>query len=345
MAAERLNHLTRHQEEHQQEDLTEQRQREAILPFVEDLMDRNRELTLEFSREFSREFAAVTGPNPEKHHTSWLDQHDEKAVHPFSEPYKERDLNHSERDIILSFKEAAKHLDAVHTDQLTAAIVETMSQRPNRIFNQNFPQDVDDFAARHNRGDIPHPQSYNSLMDRARDYYAEALGDTQQLLKESLKPDMDYPYNMATDSDPYPITWAVDALRVLEKDMERTAANGQLPEYVEHINPDEGFLTAYRARANALAESFSKDYIDTHPGQPLDPADPAYVEHFKQTAKDYLAGDVHNVADLIAHNHGVMEANRSKPNPDSIEELQQRYRDTNERTYRSLTGTDDQPQT
>lgn len=336
MTAEGLDHRTRHQEEHQTENLTEQWQREALQPFVNDLISRNKELTLEFAREFT----AVTGPSTETHPTSWLDDHDEKAVHPFSEQYQERELNHSESDIILSFKEAARHLDAIQTDQLAVTIVEAMSHRTNAIFSQQFPQYVEDFAAHHDRGNIPHPQSYNSLMKHAGDYYAEALGNTEQLLKESLKPNAEHPLDINTDSEPYPITWAVDALRVLEKDMERTAVRGQLPEFIEQINPDEGFFIAYRERGNALAELFSKDYTDTHPDQPLDPADPRYIEQFKQTAVDYLPGDVHNVADLVAHNYAVDKANNFMPKPNSIEELQQKYLQIRDTTYNSLTDND-----
>ena len=338
MTTERLDHRTRHQEEHQTEDLTEQRQREALQPFVTDLIGRNKELTLEFAREFT----AVTNPSKDKHPTSWLDDHDEKAVHPFSSQYQERELNRSESDIILSFKKAARHLDSIQTGQLAVTIVEAMSHRTNLIFSQHFPQHADDFAAHHDRGNIPHPQSYNSLMQHAGDYYAEALGNTEQLLKESLKPDADHPLdiNRDMDSDPYPITWAIDTLRVLEKDMERTAVRGQLPEFIEQINPDEDFLTAYRERGNALAELFSKDYTDTHPDQPLDPADPRYIEHFKQTAVDYLPGDVHNVADLVAHNYAVYKANNFMPKPNSIDELQQKYLQIRDTTYNSLTNND-----
>ena len=334
MTTERLDHRTRQQEEHQTGDFTEQQEREALQPFVNDLIGRNSKLTLEFAKEFT----AVTGTSKDKPLTSWMDDHDEKAVHPFSVQYEERELNRSESDIILSFKEAARHLDSIQTGQLAVTIVEAMSHRINVIFTQHFPQDVDDFAAHHDRGNIPHAQSYNSLMQHAGDYYAEVLGNTEQLLKESLKPDTDHPLdiNRDTDSDPYPITWAVDALRVLEKDIERTAANGQLPEYLEQLNPGEGFFTAYRARANALAEQFSQDYTNTHPGQPLNPADPAYVEHFKQTAKDYLPGDVHNVADLLSHHHAADQANRSKAS--TPEQLQQRYLEIRDTMYNSLTG-------
>ena len=334
MAAERLDHRTRHLEEHQIEDLTEQPQREALQPFVEDLIGRNRELTLEFAREFT----AVTEPNAENHPTSWLDQHDEKAVHPFSEQYEEREMNRSESDIILSFKEAARHLDSVHTEQLTVTIVEAMSHRTNALFSHHFPQNVDDFATHHERDNIPHPQSYNHLMQYAGDYYAQALGNTEQLLKESLKPDAEYLDDLSTDSDPYPLTWAVDALRVLEKDMERTALNGQLPEYSQQIHPDDAFITAYRERANALAESFSKDYINTHPGEPLDPSDPAYIQHFRQTARDYLPGDLHNVADLLTHNYAVIKGHRSKAK--TPEEFRQNYLETRDTLYKSLTDTE-----
>ena len=325
MPAEKLEHRTTHEDE---EDLMEW-QKKNIRPFITSLNGRNSDLM----SELARESMAVTGTDTEKHPTSWLDQHDQKAVHPFSANYEDRELNRSEADILLSYKATADSLDDTQQEFLSMTIVEAMSHRPNSAFTQYFPKQVEDYAVHHGHNAIPDPKSYNSMMQKAHDYYAEALQNAEVLLEKSIKKD---------SHDPYPITWAVDNLRVLEQDFERTAANGMLPQYLEHIDTDRELYNAYRHRGNALAESFTQDFKDAHPGIALDPGQPEYVEHFKQTSRDYLPGDVHNVADLLAFNHAIAEANRSQAGFPSQEVLN-KFETLRDSIYQSLTGTQRNP--
>ena len=221
------------------------------------------------------------------------------------------------------------HLDDAQKEHLFMTIVEAMAHRANAAFNERFPAIQDDFAAHNGHNNIQERDSYNTMMSYAREYFALVLQSTEQHLKETIKED---------PNEPGSITWPVDTLRAIEQDLDRTS-QGYLPNYLEHVGPDKELYDAYHARANNLAESFSLDFKKAHPDNRLDIQDPDYVSHFRETTKDYLPGDLHNVADLLSTNHAINIANNS-PHASS-DSLTKHFQSLRRSFYESLTTRDE----
>ena len=313
MSPERPEHRFTDHTEFQAQDIPDW-QREAVNSFVEQLNERNPDLTAEIARETGAHAAT-------DHQVSWLDHHNGQALHPFHADYSERDLNPAELDILVSYRRATSHMDDVQASQLAITIAQAMTRRPNLALDHHFPDNPD-----HQHADVPEPHSHQTLMLAARRYYANALQDTETLLADSLHGD---------ELDAYPMTWAVDTLRTLEKDFERTTTHGDLPSHLDRNPAADDLRRAYHQRGSALAEAFTKDYAARHPDQPLDPTDPGYLQAFHQATAGYRPGDLHSTADQIASAYAVSKTNSANPRP--LEGLPDDYHETKTAIYRSLT--------
>ena len=317
-----LEHQASHRTDHQVEDIADW-QKNALQPFVERLSHINPDLT----RELQREYEAATGAaTTTKEHVSWLDGHDKKTHHPASYRYEERAKNEAESHILETYKDALHELDQDQINFLTATIVEAMAHRPNAYLSEHFPQSTHDFTEHHRYENVPQPESYNAMMDAARDYYKAAMEQTEYLLTEELQSNHEW--------DPYSITWAVDTLRSLEQDLRDTAEHSVFPQYLDTIDESHDFTRRYMERGSTLAEEFSQSFKQHHPDLKLDPESPEYVEHFHKVTEDYSKGDLRNAADYIAYNHGIDKANREgASNPQELHDKMGRYRS---RTFEEL---------
>ena len=324
MARNTTEHSATHQEHHQVDHAEAQImdwQREAFQPFVDELSDRNQGLV----HEIAMELADVTKQGSEKHNVFWMDEHEHEPANPADPDYHTRHMNKSGMDIFLSYAQAQKHLDENQTQHLSSTIMEAVAHRPARALSEHFPN-TPDFAAYHQRMNIPEPESYQDLMATAKSYYSEALSQAENYFQRSLK---------AEDTDS--LIYAADTLRTIEKDIEHTAINGHLPSYLEHLGTDEDFLKAYHTRGETLCKSFSQDFQDKYPEHPLDPESREFLDHFRETTKDYLQGDVHNMADLIAENNAVQKT-ISATSTEEMDRMVFKHRD---QVYDSLTSRDE----
>ena len=324
MARNTTEHSATHQEHHQADHAAEQIlewQREALQPFVEELSNRNQGLV----HEIAMELADVTKQGSEKHSVSWMDEHEHEPANPADPGYHTRQMNKSEMDILVSYAQAQKHLDENQTQHLSGTIMEAVAHRPARALSEHFPN-TPDFAAHHQRTDIPEPESYQDLMATAKNYYSEALSQAENHFQQSLK---------AEDAES--LIHAVDTLRTIEKDIEHTATTGHLPNYLEHLGTDEDLLKAYHTRGDTLYKSFSQDFQEKYPEHPLDPETREFLDHFRETTKDYLDSDLHNMADLIAQNNAVERAMGTG----SMEEMDRIAFQHRDQIYNSLTSRDE----
>ena len=338
------SHKTRNQQDHKQDHRPEgsaeateateaiaEWQANALKPFVEHLYERNPNLAWEIARDS----AAVTDNDHTKNPTSWLDDHQTEPKHPGSYDYEERAKNQAESDIVLSYQEAAKELTGEQLHHLNMTIVEAMSHRANTTLSHHFPQMTNDYAANHGHPDVAQPQSYNRMMRAATDYYASALQINENLLSKSLKTE--------GPNDPYSITFAVDAFRSLEADMEQTALTGAFPEYIDAMAGDRDYRIALADRASYLLEQVNAQFHETYPDQSITPDNPQYVEHFRESTKDYLPGDLHNAANYLSYHHAIATAVREgHQTPKAVAEASEQIMT---KTYNSLTGRDKSPST
>ena len=319
-----LDHNRPGQEDHQTEPGAEHIanwQRQALQPFVEKLCERNPSL----AQEISKELEGVTGPPTQKSQVSWLDDHDKEPDSPYRYGYEARTLNQAETDILMSYRDAAPQLDDAQKEHLASTLMEAMSHRANQTFSEHF-RDQTDHAANHKDAVIPDRESFNTLMDTAGDYYRTTLSNTEGLLKSSIK----------TFEDPMILGRAVDLLRYIEKDMEGTAAQGSMPQHLDLDNVMDDFTEAYTRRGDQLAASLEQDFKDTFPDQPLNPEHPAFIQHFREKTKDYLTGDIDNVADHFALDHAFKTS--SGPASGSPQEMQERTEQIRENIHQSLTN-------
>ena len=324
MAKNTADHATTGREHYQIDnaaDQIEQWQRQALQPFVDALSDHNRELV----HELAMELADVTKQESEKHTVSWMDRHEHEPANPAASNYQPREMNNSERDIYLSYAQAQEHLDDTQIDHLTGTIMEAVAHRTSRTLSEHFPN-MSDYAAHHQRTDILEPESYHHLMETARDYYSEALSQAENYFQRSLK-------GKNTES----LVYAVDTLRTIENDIEITATTGHLPSYLEHLNTDEDFFNAYLTRTEALYKLSSQDFQNKYPGLPMDPNSQEFLQHFRETTKDYLPGELHSVADYISANWAADTANNQHRTCDSSSHIKASYDAHTEKIYNSLT--------
>ena len=318
-----LEHTSRHREEHRVEDETDQIaewQQKALQPFVDDLSYRNKDLV----QEIAKELEDVTKQGSEKHHVSWLDNHEEVAINPADLNYRERPPNQSETDMLLSYTKAAEHLDQDQTQHLSGTIMEAVAHRTARALTEHFPN-TSDFSVHHQRPNIADPESYNQLMNAAKFYYAEASSQAENNFQESLK---------AGEAQSF--TYAIDRLRTIEKDIEHTAETAHMPSYLEHIDRDQDFFKAYHNRADALYKVLSQDFQEKYPELTLDPETPEFLEHFREITEDYLHGDRHSLADYISDNRASERANALAHTFDSPYDLNDAYWTHREKIYDSL---------
>ena len=290
-------------------------------PSSKNSTDRNPDLT----REISKELEGVTRPPTQKSQVSWLDHHDKQPDSPYRYGYEERTLNHAETDILMSYREAAPQLDDTQKEHLASTLMEAMSHRANQTFSEHF-RDQTDHAANHKDSVIPDQESFNTLMDIAQNYYRTTLSNAEGLLKSAIK----------TFEDPAILGRAVDLLRCLEKDMEGTAAEGSMPQHLDMNNVMDDFSEAYTRRGEQLAASLEQDFRDTFPDQPLNPEHPAFIQHFREKTKDYLTGDIDNVADHFAFDHAFKTS--SGPASSSPQEIRERTEQIRENIHQSLTN-------
>lgn len=330
MATNTTEHSTNHQEHHQADHAVEQIlewQRQALQPFVNELSYRNQGLV----HEISRELADVTKQGSEKHSVSWMDQHEHEPANPADPGYHTRQMNNSEMDIFISYVQAQKHLHENQADHLSGTIMEAVAHRPARALSEHFPN-TPDFVSHHQRPDIPDPESYQDLMATAKNYYSESLSQAENYFQRSLQ---------AKDAES--LVYAVDTFRTIEKDIEHTATTGHLPSYLEHLGTDEDFFKAYQNRTEALYKLSSQDFQNKYPELRLNPENQEFLQHFRETTKDYLPGDQHSVADYISANWAADTANNLAHTLNSPYHMKDSYVTHREKLYDSLTQRDTNP--
>ena len=318
----RQSNVEEHSLSYDEESISEWQTR-AIRPFAENLHHRNPEL----AEELANEYQAVTDQKHVKHPVSWLDDHPSESRHPGEYNYPEREPTLVESQILLSYRDSAHQLDSIQQEHLTATLTEAMSHRPNAVFSTQFPQQTDYANLHHPNASIPDPASYNNIMRAAREYFASLIQEAENTLSRAFR-----------NQDDHTLTTAVDCLRNAEHNMERSSSTGYLPTYIDTVDGDQALYGAHFARAEVLANAFTQEFATTHPGEHPDPENPDFINLFKEKTKDYLLGDIHNLADHFAYNHAIDAANKSGAK--SPEEMEQHYRQNRETIYQSLTGYD-----
>ena len=318
----RQSHREQHTLDHDEESITEWQTR-AIRPFAENLHHRNPDL----AKELATEYQAVTTKEHVKHPVSWLDDHPSESRHPAEYNYPERESTLAESQILLSYRDSAHQMDDNQKEHLNATLTEAMSHRPNAVFSAQFPGEANYANLHHPNTSIPDPASYNNIMRAAREYFASVIQEAENTLSQAFR-----------HQDNHTLTMAVDYLRNAEHNIERTSSTGYLPTYIDSVDGDQALYAAHFARAEALANAFTEEFTTTHPGQHPDPENPDFINLFKEKTKDYLLGDIHNLADHFAYNHAIDAANTSGAK--SPEEMEQHYRQNRETIYQALTGYD-----
>ena len=253
--------------------------RRAIEPFVHHLVQNHPDL--------AQELASMGDPRTDPSTISWIDRG--KNIQEF-DTYRDYLLGPTDSELTVfgSYQESRELLNPVQQEHSAHTIADAMSHRPAETLNQHLPPNMD-YANLHHQGRVPYASSYDSVMEAARNYYTEALTQTQSDIAEGLNLNLPVEYSSA-----------LRELRRLEHDIEQTALTGRPPTIHQSHHTASEYYEQMDIRANLLTGSF-KAYMEFRfpehmPGPEGDP----YAVVFRQYTSSFPPADVEWMANSIA---------------------------------------------